>query len=54
MVGAEPAEVHLTGVDLRVEPVDQAQARAERPGPGLGQSEPSEQLAAGHPEQVRH
>ena len=53
MVGAEPAEILLAGVDLRPQLIDHPQARAQGLRPGLRQGEPSEQLAAGDPEQVR-
>src|SRR5664280_1588631 len=53
MVGAEPSEVRLAGVDLRTQHVDHPQACRRRARPGLGQGEPSEQFATPSPEQIR-
>jgi hypothetical protein len=53
VVGAESAEVALTGVDLRPQLIDHPQARGKRLRPRLRRGKPGEQLAAGHPEQVR-
>src|SRR5712691_2373755 len=52
VVGAEPAQLALAVADLALELVDQAQAGLDRCLPGLGESEPGEQLAAAHAEQI--
>jgi hypothetical protein len=52
MVDAEPTQLTLAVADLAVELVDQTQAGLDRALPGLGQSEPSELLAAAHTEQI--
>jgi hypothetical protein len=46
------AQFGLELVDLRLKLVDEAQARSERPGPGLRDWQGGEQLAPAHPEQV--
>src|SRR2546426_1424319 len=53
VVGAEPSQVRLAGVDLGGELIDHPEARGERARPGVRQGEPGEDVAAGHPEQVR-
>jgi hypothetical protein len=52
VVGAEPSEVRLAGVDLRAQLVDHPQARRQGARPGLGQREPSEEFATPNPEQI--
>jgi hypothetical protein len=46
------AQFGLELVDLRLKLVDEAQARSERPGPGLRDWQGGEQLAPAPPEQV--
>jgi hypothetical protein len=54
VVGAEPAELSLAGGDLAVELVDEAQARLDGAGPGLGKRESLEERAPRDAEQVGH
>ena len=54
VVGTLRPEVPLAGVDLRVELVDEAQARGASGGPGLGDRKAREELPAPGPEEVAH
>jgi hypothetical protein len=52
VVGGAEAQLPVDEVDLRVEVVDQRQARLDGPAPRLGDREPVEQLAAGDAEEI--
>ena len=52
MLGAEPAQLALAGGDLRLELVEQAQARLDGAAPGLGQEDPLEERAPTRAEEV--